>query len=418
MLLFACLWLFQDATAHAESGLRKFRQGDYEGAAADYSKAIELDPKDANYRAMRAQIHEKRKDFDSAIRDYTALAELTGDAFAWIQKRAEARASQNDFKGAVADYSLAIESAKKGQAGLEKAFAYRGWYQLKSENPEAAIADYTRAIELEPQNPNHYNNRGNAFRALDRPKEATADFSRAIGINPEFAHPYHNRGLCRLDLGDFDGAIADQTKAIELKPSYVDAFYNRGLARQEKGDLKGAIDDFTQVRALDPRNVSALVDRGECKRKLGDFKGAIADQAEAARSGDLDAWEAKGYAEYESGAWEEALASFRKVRDRDRCRWRIWAILMRLGKKEEARREVQKAEDAISKFLAGTLTAEELLEQSKDDACRAHFYIGMHGLLAAGDKERARVAFERCRGAADRPIPESTSAAIELERLK
>ena len=49
---------------------------------------------------------------------------------------------------------------------------------------------------------------------------AVADFNKAIELNPTNADAYISRGEARSHLNDYAGAIADDTKALELNPQY------------------------------------------------------------------------------------------------------------------------------------------------------------------------------------------------------
>jgi len=60
---------------------------------------------------------------------------------------------------------------------------------------------------------------------------AIADYTKAIELDPNDAKAYYNRGNSKKNLKDYKGAITDYTKAIELKPDYVDAYYNRGTSK-------------------------------------------------------------------------------------------------------------------------------------------------------------------------------------------
>ncbi|MBV8846400.1 MAG: tetratricopeptide repeat protein [Bryobacterales bacterium] len=55
------------------------------------------------------------------------------------------------------------------------------------------------------------------------PDGAIADFTRAIELRPDYAEAYYFRGLAKRAKGDKDGAVADFMKAIGLKPDYAEA---------------------------------------------------------------------------------------------------------------------------------------------------------------------------------------------------
>ena len=69
-------------------------------------------------------------------------------------------------------------------------------------------------------------------------QKAIADYTKAIEINPNFAGTYKNRGLSKIRLEDLTGAIADFRRAIELVPQYAPAYTNLGLALNKQGKLK------------------------------------------------------------------------------------------------------------------------------------------------------------------------------------
>ena len=92
-----------------------------------------------------------------------------------------------------------------------------------------------------------YYNRGVAYKNTGRYDRAIADYTKAIKLNPKHAYGYHNRGITYSDKGDYDRAIADYDKAIGLNPKYASAYFNRGVAYGDKGDYERAIADYTQA---------------------------------------------------------------------------------------------------------------------------------------------------------------------------
>jgi tetratricopeptide (TPR) repeat protein len=79
---------------------------------------------------------------------------------------------------------------------------------------------------------------------------AIADYSQAIQIKPDDADAYLNRGVAKFNLGDNQGAIADYNQAIKIKPDYADAYLNRGVAKDDLEDSQGAIADYNQAAQL------------------------------------------------------------------------------------------------------------------------------------------------------------------------
>ena len=79
---------------------------------------------------------------------------------------------------------------------------------------------------------------------------AISDYTKAIEINPQNAKAYYNRGFSKSNLKDYYGAISDYTKAIEINPKLIDAYFNRSMDKEKIGDIKGACFDAKKVVSL------------------------------------------------------------------------------------------------------------------------------------------------------------------------
>jgi len=72
---------------------------------------------------------------------------------------------------------------------------------------------------------------GNAYRDLGQHDKAVADFSRAVKLDPKYTLAWSNRGAVYSNhLGQYEQAVADFTQAVALDRKFVSAWYNRGLA--------------------------------------------------------------------------------------------------------------------------------------------------------------------------------------------
>ncbi|MBI2900173.1 MAG: tetratricopeptide repeat protein, partial [Planctomycetes bacterium] len=220
--------------------------------------------------------------------------------------RAEEAALERD--AAIADYTQAIEIDPRNL------FAYnnRGVARSVQGRIDDAIADYTKAIEIDPRDTTAYHNRGKARTDKADLDGAIRDFTKAIEIDPRDAAAFYNRGTTYEKKGDLDAAIADHTKAIEIDPRYVHAYNNRGLARAAKRDLNGAIADFTKAIEIDPRDAAAFYNRGATYKEKGDLDAAIADYTKAV---DLnvrfaDAYNNRGVLRAAKGNFDGAIGDY------------------------------------------------------------------------------------------------------------
>ena len=118
-----------------------------------------------------------------------------------------------------------------------------------------AIADLTKAIELDPDSANAYHNRGVLKATINDHYGAIEDYTKAIELDPDYTEAYTNRGASRTALViDLEGALADHNKAIELDPDFALAYHNRGLEKKRLGDLTGACLDWEKAEELGFKN--------------------------------------------------------------------------------------------------------------------------------------------------------------------
>ena len=86
---------------------------------------------------------------------------------------------------------------------------------------QGAIADYTKAIEINPSNAGWYFLRGFAKSQLYYYKGAIDDYTKAIEIDPLDKYFYSGRAANKLFMGDLQGACSDWRKAADLGHVYA-----------------------------------------------------------------------------------------------------------------------------------------------------------------------------------------------------
>ena len=155
----------------------------------------------------------------------------------------------------------------------------------ETENFEDAIIEYTRVIELQPNNADAYHNRG-IIKAKNKDfVGAIDDFANTIRIKPNHDLAYFNRGNAKDDLKDYTNAILDYDKAIKLNVSNSNYYNNRGIAKGHLGDYSGAIKDYSKGIEINPLDAQIYYNRGLAKLYLGQRDSGCKDLSKAGELG-------------------------------------------------------------------------------------------------------------------------------------
>lgn len=82
----------------------------------------------------------------------------------------------------------------------------------------------------EPKDAAGFNDRGNRYSRNGAYDQAMADYTKAIELDGDFAEAYFNRGVSHYELGLFQESIDDLTRAIDLSPTDDNYYGRRSLA--------------------------------------------------------------------------------------------------------------------------------------------------------------------------------------------
>jgi tetratricopeptide (TPR) repeat protein len=117
---------------------------------------------------------------------------------------------------------------------------------------DEAIAQFQKALEISPKNAEARINLGNAFLQKEQLDEAVGQFQQAVEINPNDAEAHYDLGNGFFQKGQLEEAVAQFQKALEIAPNSFATHYNLGVALLQKGQLSEAIAQFQEVLRLKP----------------------------------------------------------------------------------------------------------------------------------------------------------------------
>lgn len=98
---------------------------------------------------------------------------------------------------------------------------------------DTAAYYYGIAIQNDPENPELYLDRGNAFLNGNKADSAMMDYDKALSLRPEYREAYYNKGLIYYNRKQYRNSINQLKKSVSVSPDYTDAmvligdgFYN------------------------------------------------------------------------------------------------------------------------------------------------------------------------------------------------
>jgi len=124
---------------------------------------------------------------------------------------------------------------------------------------DQAVHLYERSIDIWPTAEAH-TYLGWTYSFMGRLESAIGECQRAIEIDPEFGNPYNDIGAYLIQLQRFEEAVHWLELACDA-PRYENrhfAYFNLGRLRERFGEFRAALAAFDRAAALEPTYTSAL----------------------------------------------------------------------------------------------------------------------------------------------------------------
>jgi len=153
------------------------------------------------------------------------------------------------------DYSSALKYFQESVERDKSHISDNSWLNLglcyyKEGMYKDALKADDELIAINPDLPKAYLQRGLVYQYENppQPELALADYNKSIQMEPAYEEAYLGRGSLYVDqLGEYDLGIADFNKILELEPGNTDAIINRGIAYYKEGNFDEALNNYNQV---------------------------------------------------------------------------------------------------------------------------------------------------------------------------
>jgi Tfp pilus assembly protein PilF len=150
-------------------------------------------------------------------------------------------------------------SPKEAPAGVGDAQAAttRGEALARSGKTEEALAEFDKAIALDPHNAEALYSRGLLYQGEKQHQLAVDDFTAANGLTPQRAEALLGRAVSYLALDKINEAAADLDEAVQADPQNAQIWITRGLAYERLGDKTKAAGSYGRAINLRPKDEAA-----------------------------------------------------------------------------------------------------------------------------------------------------------------
>jgi tetratricopeptide (TPR) repeat protein len=212
------------------------------------------------------------------------------------------RAAASQPSDEIAAYAAQLGSwarNRRGELQAEQAASLlaAGDHEAARDRDALALADFEKAVELDPKRWKAFHNRGVSYALAGKYEAAITDFNQVLELKPDYANTSFNLGEIYLELGELDEAVKHYSAALDLLPDDHGTLVGRGQAYARLGQLQESLSDLNRAIELDPERAVAFAARAETYQQLAMWEEAAKDYREANR------WDAESHRVLQGAAW-------------------------------------------------------------------------------------------------------------------
>jgi len=130
----------------------------------------------------------------------------------------------------------------------------RGLELLQGDQAALSLAEFERAVMLDPANAEFLKSLGNARKAMGDLVGAMASFRRSVMLAPDYTTPIYNLGLVLLDLGRPEEAEEHFRRIRELDPRDAEVLFHLALLAADRSEFSEAAQLYRSALELAPDN--------------------------------------------------------------------------------------------------------------------------------------------------------------------
>ena len=173
--------------------------------------------------------------------------------------------------------SCAPTTVKKGEGKSWQFYYDLGMSSYQARNYSEAIANFHKAIKINPQEPKIWNALGIAYMEVKEFEKAENSFKKALQLNPNYSEARMNLGILYMKQGKYDLALQYLQEAANdefFEKKHI-AFYHLAKVYKAIGNKKEYIHFLEKAVNYNPLYLEAQLELAEAYKEVGEYEKAI-----------------------------------------------------------------------------------------------------------------------------------------------
>ncbi len=241
----------------------------------NFEKAESIEPNNIEVIINLANAKDEAGDYDSAILGYTKAIELDKRNALAYNNRGFSYFHKGEFEKAMNDYDMALMLSPK-----LKIAKYNKQELIKILKEDEEYSDLLKNAENSHKDYKYYFNLGIQEANVGNTNEAMSAYNKVIELKPDFAPVYMFIGILEFQKENYKKAYEYYSKTIDIDKNMVDAYFNRAqivfaTKTEDEKELKSALKDLEKAIEFDDKFIDAHYSMAVIYKNMGDYKQAI-----------------------------------------------------------------------------------------------------------------------------------------------
>jgi len=278
----------------------------------------------------------------------------------------------------------------------------KGFTFLTLSKHSEAMEYFDKMLEIAPENPEAWNDKGVCLSSLGDHEGAVKCFEKALELNPDYPQAWANIAAACISLGRYDEAMGLCDRSIEAKADWAEAWANKGICLERKNRFEEALRCFDVAIEKDHTYWKAWINKATLLSMMNNPESALdcCKEAIAINPREPILWKTEGDILTGLGRYAESVDCYDRVLQLDPKHVEAWilkaALMGKFLKKVDEGIECLDMASKLGapKFVINVMRGEILSAAGQYERALENINAGL-GSLLSGEADREAEPFQK-----------------------